>query len=374
MQQSYRLIKKQEQWHFGSEAELENFIWDNLKDIFDLTPLKRQHYIDNNICDILAVSKNKELAIIELKNAGDRHVIQQLTRYYYATSKQKPFSDKIDYDQPAILIIIAPIFHDETLINCLYHKLAFELFQFSIVGDLHPQFKLKKIKEDAIHCFETPLKPKLEGNHEISPPSQAFLNILARCEKNYDTHLILKIREKILAFDHRVCEIKRTPNLFLFGKNEKDFCIDLRFIKRKLFKDFFRYELEISFRLPISFSKPYRFSRYTLTSSHFQMYPLIEGFKIEGNLNCFHLERNTQGKSKGWMGGATSHLLSFYIYDFLYAELDLDCEWNPDELSKHLVKYCTMENLPNPLDSAESLVMFLVEITLRLWVKKFDVK
>ncbi|WP_024545288.1 hypothetical protein [Picosynechococcus sp. NKBG15041c] len=67
MQQSYRLIKKQEQWHFANEAELENFIWDNLKDIFNLTPLKRQHYIESNICDILAISKNKELVIIELK-------------------------------------------------------------------------------------------------------------------------------------------------------------------------------------------------------------------------------------------------------------------------------------------------------------------
>jgi RecB family endonuclease NucS len=60
-------------WNFVDELELENFIWKHLFEIFHLEPLERQSTINGQICDILAVTQNKQLVIIELKNTEDRY-------------------------------------------------------------------------------------------------------------------------------------------------------------------------------------------------------------------------------------------------------------------------------------------------------------
>jgi len=69
-------------WEFASELALEDFVWENLDKLFKLIPLKRQHPEKGEYCDILAIDNNKQLTIIELKNAEDRYLVQQLTRYY----------------------------------------------------------------------------------------------------------------------------------------------------------------------------------------------------------------------------------------------------------------------------------------------------
>jgi len=43
---------------------------------------RRQHYINGNYCNILALGEQRNLVIIELKNDDDRYVVQQITRYY----------------------------------------------------------------------------------------------------------------------------------------------------------------------------------------------------------------------------------------------------------------------------------------------------
>ncbi|WP_375492887.1 endonuclease NucS domain-containing protein [uncultured Nostoc sp.] len=73
------LIKTGNGWKFATEADLEDFVWANLKELFGFIPLKRQYYINGQICDILALRENKQLVVLELKNAEDRY-IQQLTR------------------------------------------------------------------------------------------------------------------------------------------------------------------------------------------------------------------------------------------------------------------------------------------------------
>ncbi|WP_293139503.1 hypothetical protein [Okeania sp. SIO3I5] len=41
--------------------------------------MKRQHPINREKSDILPVSKDRQLAILELKNIEDRYIVQQLT-------------------------------------------------------------------------------------------------------------------------------------------------------------------------------------------------------------------------------------------------------------------------------------------------------
>ncbi|NES03910.1 MAG: hypothetical protein F6K22_14290 [Okeania sp. SIO2F4] len=50
-----------------------------------------------------------------MKNIEDRGIVQQLTRYYDALLDEKPFSDKVDYQQPARLVAITPSFHRDNL-------------------------------------------------------------------------------------------------------------------------------------------------------------------------------------------------------------------------------------------------------------------
>ncbi len=94
-------------WEFESEAALEDFLEENLLALFGLHPLKRQHYVNEQFGDIVAVGDNNNLVILELKNTEDRYVVQQLTRYYDGLLEQQAFSDQVDYSQPVRLVAIA---------------------------------------------------------------------------------------------------------------------------------------------------------------------------------------------------------------------------------------------------------------------------
>lgn len=87
-------------WQFATENNLEDFAWSRLSNLFQLTPLKRQYRVYGDVCDILAVDENCRLVIIELKNAEDRYVVQQLTRYHHSLLEEKPFQQYIDYQIP----------------------------------------------------------------------------------------------------------------------------------------------------------------------------------------------------------------------------------------------------------------------------------
>lgn len=76
------LRRTAEGWEFSSELAFENFIWENLEELLGLLPIQRQYMIRGEICDILAITPQNQLVIIELKNTEDRYVVQQLTRYY----------------------------------------------------------------------------------------------------------------------------------------------------------------------------------------------------------------------------------------------------------------------------------------------------
>ena len=121
---------------FQSEEDLENYIEDNLNQIFpDLVLIKRQHTINTQRCDLLCSIKSvKQPVIIELKNEEDRNLISQLTRYRKALLIEKPFAEQLDYSLPVKLIAMAPTFHEDNYTDKEASKFEddFCLWEFSI--------------------------------------------------------------------------------------------------------------------------------------------------------------------------------------------------------------------------------------------------
>lgn len=223
------LIKKTEGWQFASEADLEDFVWNNLGKLFGLIPLKRQYIVLNDCCDILALSDSGQLVIIELKNVEDRYVVQQLTRYYHSLATEKPIAEIIEYDQPIRLIAIKPDFHRHNYIDQAYNKLTVEFWQFKIIqNDKQLTFHIKDQEETTISSAIIPY-PQEYILDEIT--SQTTLHILPRIPRAFenllderhssDKDLVLRIREKILNFDERMAEVS-TKVITRYGYAQKN--------------------------------------------------------------------------------------------------------------------------------------------------------
>ncbi|QMS89173.1 DUF91 domain-containing protein [Nostoc edaphicum CCNP1411] len=224
------LIKTGNSCKFATEADLEDFVWANLKELFGLIPLKRQYYVNGQICDILALRENKQLVVLELKNAEDRYIVQQLTRYYDALQEVKPLEDEIDYQQPIKLIAIKPNFHRDNFIDKKYHHLAIMFFEFTILADeFNYYFQIKDLDLDKVSKIEIPHENR-ERNEDIPPPSRGLIIRLAKCSSEQQEG-ILKIRQKVLSFDKRMEEISSAVSLRYGNGNSKTskFCAEFYF-------------------------------------------------------------------------------------------------------------------------------------------------
>jgi RecB family endonuclease NucS len=227
------LHKTSHGWGFTSEAALENFIWENLTQLFGLKPLKRQHNSCGEICDILAVDENKRLVILELKNAEDRYLIQQLTRYHANLLEEKPFSTEIDYSRPTRLVAIAPSYHRHNLIDKEHSRLYFELLQFSVEKD-EDVFSLviNGLAQDFTQLkYVIPYQPidRPEAT-EISAPPELLIKWLGGCTEE-EREGFLKTREKILASNLRMKEIQ-DKNFIQYGMGKTRSCAEICFQKK----------------------------------------------------------------------------------------------------------------------------------------------
>lgn len=255
------LIKKSEGWQFSNEADLEDFVWNNLEKLFGLIALKRQYIVLNDCCDILALSDSGQLVIIELKNVEDRYVVQQLTRYYHSLSTQKPMVEIIKYDQPIRLIAIKPDFHRHNYIDQVYNKLKIEFWQFEIT-QINKQltFHIKDQEETTISSAIIPY-PQEYILDEIT--SQPTLRILPRIPKAFekliedrhpsDKDLVLRIREKILGFDERMGEVS-IKVITRYGYPQKNGSIPITKMCAEVYSRSINnkfYELKFSLWLPI---------------------------------------------------------------------------------------------------------------------------
>jgi RecB family endonuclease NucS len=199
-----RLQKTETSWKFESETVLEDFVYGRLDQLLGLTCLNRQFAVNGQYCDILATNVDKQLAIIELKNCEDRYIIQQLTRYYHAVLDAKPFQHIVDYEKQVLLIAIAPSFHRDSLIDCEYSTLNFDLNRFQLVQNKDIfAFKLTDLKSEKFTSTNVPYQ--LAFDPELPIPPTSLSRILRSCIEPHRKR-ILKIREKLLKFDKRMQE------------------------------------------------------------------------------------------------------------------------------------------------------------------------
>jgi RecB family endonuclease NucS len=233
MQSFVTLRKTGLSWEFETEEALENFLFTHLDEILGWTVIKRQYIVNGQRCDLLATDKTGRLVVIELKNVEDRGIVQQLTRYYHALLEEKPFSDRIDYEQPVNLVAIAPSFHRDNLTDRKYHQLEFEFFQFSIVQEDHKFYLiLKDIDSDKTSQIKIFYEDARESNLPCQPQRlRKFMTDFPPSKKE----TILRIREKILSFDSSIQEFSSVGSI-KYGngtaKNSKycaEFLLDKRY-------------------------------------------------------------------------------------------------------------------------------------------------
>jgi RecB family endonuclease NucS len=219
------------QWIFDSETELEELIWTNLKQLFGFSPLRRQHYVSEQYCDILAASDDRQLIVLELKNKEDRYIVQQLTRYYDALKREKPYQDQVDYSKSIRLIAITPSFHRDNLIDREYNTLRIEFIKFDILIK-NNQFIWSAQDIDNQNTWKLNIPYKHEESNIIIPPvPRKLLNWLSDFDEDRRTR-ILAIRENFLSFNHQVEEIVNNTSI-LYGKGNNKSCAEFRVDSKK---------------------------------------------------------------------------------------------------------------------------------------------
>ncbi|EDX82733.1 hypothetical protein S7335_1036 [Synechococcus sp. PCC 7335] len=226
------LRKTDQGWEFTSEHALEDFVWHHLYDLLQVSPFQRQLSVMGEICDILALTEDRQLVIIELKNAGYRHVIQQLTRYYSNLLSERPFSDAIDYEKPVRLIAIAPSFHRHNYIDRQYSRLSFEFIEAKVKRS--EQFYLELISDDTDSPIAKAVlpyqEPEIDNQYEDLPaPPDLLLEWLGGCSAT-EQQAFLRTRAQILRFDPRIREIVGTKSI-QYGTGKAKLCAEVYFSK-----------------------------------------------------------------------------------------------------------------------------------------------
>lgn len=227
-------------WEFSSELALENFIWDNLDAVLGLIPLKRQYIVRGEICDILAVTPQRQLTVIELKNAEDRYVVQQLTRYYDSLIEEKPFSQEVDYNQSVRLIAIAPTFHRHNHIDKKYNRLPIEFIQTAISQDSDTfSLKIESLDKQETQTVQIPyqeVKPGLELQDEPDIPEQ-LIRWLGSCLPQKQEGF-RKIRSYILGYHERMRESVDKKSI-QYGTGKTKLCAEFYFDSKNQVPIFF---------------------------------------------------------------------------------------------------------------------------------------
>ncbi len=288
-------------WHFVSEAALEKFVWENLQDLFGLTPLKRQHSSNGEICDILAVSQDRALSILELKNVEDRYLIQQLTRYYANLMVEQPFPTAIDYTQPVRLIGIAPTYHRHNLIDQEHSKLSIELLQFAVIQEQSDfYFRLQTPQQVLLSSYAIPyqaLAPSALANVP-EPPAllQTWLGGCTRAEQE----IFLNVRGKILACHSRMKEVVEKKSIY-YGLNKSKLCAEILFHQ--------------------SSQKPILFLRLPTPGTYNN--PV---YRDDGGSNAIaFIQKPVVGRLRLWMDGQTITHLGHVAEGF--GTMKLEAEW-----------------------------------------------
>ncbi|MGG6294982.1 hypothetical protein ACQ4M4_11195 [Leptolyngbya sp. AN02str] len=205
-----------------------------MTDLLGLMPLKRQSWIEGQVCDILAVAEQGQLTIIELKNTEDRYVVQQLTRYHHAIVTTQSMAEQINEALPIRLIAIAPKIHPHNLVDQQYCQLQIELMTFAIEDfNGYPNFCLNDQEKQEVRAIPIPQAFHYQlinsaTDHEESiesgrPAPPRSLNQLLQPLSESEVQFVLSIREQILSYSDRMIEIGRsTTTQYGLKKGERD--------------------------------------------------------------------------------------------------------------------------------------------------------
>jgi RecB family endonuclease NucS len=228
------LQKIADQWRFVSEASLENFVWEHLFDLFNLTPLQQQYVCQGEICDILAVNADRQLHILELKNVEDRYLVQQLTRYYANLNEVQPFADQIDYAHPIRLLAIAPSYHRHNLVDQQHNTLKLELWRFHLSEqESQVWFHLTALESQACHQLQIPSQfTNTKPNFSEAPiPPDHLLAWLGGCTEAEQIG-ILGLRAQLLARSDRIKEAL-DGNWIRYGNGKSKLCCEIYFERKR---------------------------------------------------------------------------------------------------------------------------------------------
>lgn len=352
---------------FENESVLEEFVWDNLNSLFKASPLRRQHHVNGNYCDILAIGEKRNLIIIELKNDEDRYVVQQITRYYHQLIQEKPYQDQIDYRQPIELFIVSPFFHSDNLTDRLYHKLKIDFIQFHVANiDGEIIFKASYLDEDDV--IEAKVSRHLpEPSHteaiiQIPPVPRSLNTALAKC-KNINPDLVLIAREKILKFDNRIQEIKLAPGNFIYGKGKSMPCAQIT-VKREIDNGNPSHQLHFGLWLPISL---YSISELNSRVTRLVLPGLCRISDVDPMIFLLHQRGlgRMQRTTRSWD-------CKNYLYDFLRKSLQEEVGWH--DINPSLKKYCQLKGYKNPTQGSLEYLDFFVSVALDLWKERLDSK
>jgi RecB family endonuclease NucS len=207
MSSEYTLIQKGTLWEFSRESEFEDYLWENLDVLLGVKPLKRQYYSQGNFCDILAVTSQKELAILELKITEDRYILQQLTRYYHSLYKERPFSDEIDFNKPVKLIAMLPKVHSDNLIDAIYSKLNINFITYNLSEESEKVYLslIDHASQLQISKTEIRLKASEYDDGELPKIPSKLLKILSQSSQE-EKAKILAVRSNFLRFNKKINE------------------------------------------------------------------------------------------------------------------------------------------------------------------------
>lgn len=227
---SVSLRKVAQGWEFASEKSLEDFVWSALEELLHLRPFQRQYAVMGEVCDILALTADRRLVILELKNTEDRYVVQQLTRYYANLLEERPFSDVIDYEKPVRLIAIAPSFHRHNYIDRQHSRLSFEFIQVGVAQD--DQFYLElKFENDGCPPVRAVLpyqESHLSGQSEdLANVPELLIKWLGSCSA-MEQQAFLRTRQQILSFDSRIQEVVDAKSI-QYGTGKTKLCAEICF-------------------------------------------------------------------------------------------------------------------------------------------------
>lgn len=157
---------------FASEAALEDFVWVHLEALLGLVPFKRQYSLNGECCDLLAFDQAQRLVVLELKNAEDRYVVQQLTRYYDQLLAQPPLALAVPDSQRLRLLAIAPTFHRHNWIDQRYCRLNIEFLSFALSQDNdRVYFKLQHLGTGASTTIAVPHPQSRPSPFTRRPPT-----------------------------------------------------------------------------------------------------------------------------------------------------------------------------------------------------------